>query len=343
VADARGREREQHLISRRILTDPADDLDGGARGGRSPGEVGAQPTCPDLLPDGLRDGTSDDDDHLVSLAVLQGVTGTSFESWNSSVRIVRSPISGDPCSPRLPGTHTRVQLSSRRPRTARRSGQSTVEFALVAPILLVLLVAIADFGRVFASGVVVEAAARNAAEVVAEEYIRNPPGDTVLPAAQRLAVPAPNPGTPSYYDDLATKAARSVCVEMRNLPNASYDATTGACPDWPVIRVCVHDQTANSANNHCGQPITPGFNASPPAECTSLPPPGDPTWDPSMSGGGMGSGGEPSRYVEVRVCYLFTTLLNVPVVPNSVLFQVTRIFTIACFQDPSAAGNNGSC
>ena len=225
----------------------------------------------------------------------------------------------------------------------RRNGQSTVEFALIAPILIVLLVAIADFGRVFASGVVVEAAARNAAEVVAEEYLRNPPGDPSLTTAQRLASPAPNPGNPSYYDALALKAAQSVCVEMRSLPNTSYVAATGACPNWPIIRVCVHDQTANNANNDCGQPITPGFNASPPAACDSMPPPGDSSWNPTMVGGGNGAGAEPSRYVEVRVCYLFTTLLNAPIVPNSVLFQRTRTFTIACFQDPSAAGNNGNC
>jgi TadE-like protein len=225
----------------------------------------------------------------------------------------------------------------------RTNGQSTVEFALIAPVLLLLLVGIADFGRVFTSGVVVEAAARNAAEVVAEEYVRNPPGDPLLTPAQRLAVPAPTPGNPSYYDDLALKAATAVCVEMRSLPNTSYIAATGTCPSWPLIRVCIHDQTVNNANNHCGHPITPGFDASPPAECDTLPPPGDPSWDPSMTGGGITPGGEPSRYVEVRVCYLFTTLLNVPAVPNSVLFQRTRMFTIACFQDPTAAGNNGSC
>jgi hypothetical protein len=217
-----------------------------------------------------------------------------------------------------------------------------VEFVLVAPILLFLLVGTADFGRVFASGVVVEAAARNAAEVVAEEYLRNPPGDPSLSAAQRLAVPAPTSGNQPYYDDLALKAAQTVCAEMRSLPNTTYSAGDGSCPTWPVVRVCVHDQSVNNSNNHCGNPITPGFDASPPSECDQLPPPGDPTWDPSMIGGG--TSGEPSRYVEVRVCYPFTTILNFPGVPNRILFQRTRMFTIACFQDPSAGtGNNGSC
>ncbi len=238
----------------------------------------------------------------------------------------------------------RFALARRRRGSARPiRGQSTAEFVLIAPILLLLLVAIADFGRVFATGIAVEAATRNAAEVVAEEYVRNPPGDPSTTAASRLAAPAPTSGSPSYYDDLASKAARTVCVELRNLPNTTYDSVDGSCPNWPIVRVCVHDQASNNANNHCGQSIS-GFDPSPPAECTTLPPPGDPSWDPSMTGGGNGPGGEPSRYVEVRVCYPFTTILNLPIVPSRILFQNARIFTIACFQDPSnGTGNSGSC
>ena len=91
-------------------------------------------------------------------------------------------------------------LRRHRPRSGT-NGQSMVEFALIVPILLALFVAIADFGRVFAAGVVIEAAARDAAELVAEEYLRNPPGDPALTASKRLASPAPDPGTPGYYDN----------------------------------------------------------------------------------------------------------------------------------------------
>lgn len=49
-------------------------------------------------------------------------------------------------------------------RPSRRSGQSVVEFALVLPILLLLLVGIADLGRLYASVVAVESAAREAAD-----------------------------------------------------------------------------------------------------------------------------------------------------------------------------------
>jgi len=50
-------------------------------------------------------------------------------------------------------------------------GQSLVEFALVVPILLVLFLAVADFGRVFAASIAVEAATRDAAEATANQYL----------------------------------------------------------------------------------------------------------------------------------------------------------------------------
>jgi hypothetical protein len=46
----------------------------------------------------------------------------------------------------------------------RQAGQALTEFALVAPILLLLVLAIADFGRIYVSMVSVEAAAREAAD-----------------------------------------------------------------------------------------------------------------------------------------------------------------------------------
>jgi len=55
--------------------------------------------------------------------------------------------------------------SARRPLQRRRhSGQSVVEFALVVPVLLLILLAIADFGRMYTSAVAVESAGREAAD-----------------------------------------------------------------------------------------------------------------------------------------------------------------------------------
>ena len=47
---------------------------------------------------------------------------------------------------------------------SRQRGQSVTEFALVVPLLLLVLIAIADFGRFYASAVAVESAAREAAD-----------------------------------------------------------------------------------------------------------------------------------------------------------------------------------
>ena len=57
----------------------------------------------------------------------------------------------------------------------RQRGQSLAEFALITPVLLMLVVTVADFGRVFATSVEVEAAARDAAEFAANDYVSNPP------------------------------------------------------------------------------------------------------------------------------------------------------------------------
>lgn len=46
----------------------------------------------------------------------------------------------------------------------RRSGQAVTEFAIIVPVLMIILLGIADFGRLFASAVAVEAAAREAAD-----------------------------------------------------------------------------------------------------------------------------------------------------------------------------------
>jgi Flp pilus assembly protein TadG len=63
-------------------------------------------------------------------------------------------------------------------------GQGLVEFALIAPILLLLVVAIADFGRLYNSMVAVEAAGREAADygsfksVNWDPSVGNPPTTT---------------------------------------------------------------------------------------------------------------------------------------------------------------------
>lgn len=52
----------------------------------------------------------------------------------------------------------------RRVRRALESGQSVVEFALIVPILIVLMVAIVDLARIYTTMLTIESAAREAAD-----------------------------------------------------------------------------------------------------------------------------------------------------------------------------------
>lgn len=210
-----------------------------------------------------------------------------------------------------------------------RRGQSLVEFGLVLPLLLVLFLGIADFGRVFHAGIVVEAAARNAAEIVAEEYRRNPPGGGTL------SEPAPMPGDPTfdpaYYDRLHELGARTACSEMRSLPSTTWDSVNQVCHiadadpethDWmPVMLICIHD----NADPVCEEAA---FGAViPDPECSSLLAP----ITPAMEGGT-----EESRYVEVRICYLFTTLVSLPILSiGDIWLQKDRVFTVADYPVPT--------
>lgn len=198
-----------------------------------------------------------------------------------------------------------------------RRGQTLVEFALLLPMLLVLLLGIADFGRVFQAGIVTEAAARNGAEAAAIERLRG--GQPVTP------------GDPTYYETLHRIASQAACAETRSLPNATYvpddPATTGvdeeACPGMPVIAVCVQDGN----DPYCGD-YAPGYTGTLPAECSIF-------GEPWVNGSGGITG---SHSVEVRLCYRFTTLFNLNVsLPlgwgltlGDVWLQRSRGFVVDC-------------
>lgn len=185
-------------------------------------------------------------------------------------------------------------------------------------MLLVLLLGVADFGRVFQAGIITEAAARNGAEAAALERLRS-------------GAPA-TPGNPDFYSNLHRIAAQAACGEARSLPSTTYvpddPATPGtdeeACPTMPVVAVCVHDGN----DPLCGN-TAPGFSGSVPEECTEI---RGGTWS-TASGGEVGS-----HSVEVRLCYRFTTLFSLNVsLPlgwgislGDVYLQRTRTFVVDC-------------
>lgn len=161
-------------------------------------------------------------------------------------------------------------------------GQSLVEFALVLPMLLVLLLGIADFGRVFAAGIALEATARNAAEAAAQEYVQRQRDD-------------PAPLTAADYDAIRAVAHRVACEEAATLPN---QAGTSPMCTMPITAVCVHDSLAGDAAD-CGE-----SSAAVPASCPAL-------LQPWTAANEQAAGTGPFlSYVEVRICYRFTTLMG---------------------------------
>lgn len=144
-------------------------------------------------------------------------------------------------------------------------------------MLLVLLLGIADFGRVFSAGIIVEAAARDGAEAAAQEYLQ---------LRRTAATP-----TAADYARIHDVALDAVCADADPLPN---QVASGASCTMPVTAVCIHDDPARLPGYACPQATgTPD-----PGTCSRI----AAAW-PSQWTGGLPS-------VEVRVCYRFTTLFN---------------------------------
>ncbi len=106
------------------------------------------------------------------------------------------------------------------PHKKHARGQSVVEFALVLPIMVVLLLAIVDFARIYTTMMTVESAAREAADF-----------GTTLGAGKwengALGVPR---------DETVSEMKRRACVASSSLPDYEDpdDPSTGACTNPDV-------------------------------------------------------------------------------------------------------------
>lgn len=142
--------------------------------------------------------------------------------------------------------------------------------------MLILLLAVADFGRLFAAGITIESATRTAAEVASAEY------------KHALTLPSID------YAAIHRSAWSSVCDEASSLPNATPGGGGVECNGLPT-RVCVHDdldtQCGNLYNGASGTAGCPSVAAVP-------------------TNAKAGSEAIPSKYVEVRVCYRFSTIFE---------------------------------
>jgi hypothetical protein len=183
---------------------------------------------------------------------------------------------------------------------------------MVLPIIFVLLLTVADVGRLFASGITIESAARTAAEVAAGDYL----------VELRLMPGSVPPLTPAGYDRVHHAAWQSICDEAASMPNATPGSGGSECDGLATI-VCVHD----GSDPGCGTV----YNAA-----------GSGTTGCSLVAAGTSNsqtgGTEASKYVEVRVCYRFTAFfaMDIPFLggklsPIAGNFYVERVrtFTVA--------------
>lgn len=201
-----------------------------------------------------------------------------------------------------------THLNRRRSTSDSRPGQSLVEFSLLLPVLLVILLGVADFGRVVQAGIVMESAAGAAAEAGAVEYLRE--------------VVREDPTFTPDYGQIREVAAQVACREANRLANSEPD-----CPDWPIIRVCVHDDAAGDPD--CGGAGSVGAAAIPDG-CPML----EEAWSAASNLPVAATDANPDprgAYVEVRTCYRFTTILPVneflPI--GEVFLQRQSTFTVA--------------
>ena len=163
------------------------------------------------------------------------------------------------------------------------------EFALVVPLLLVLMLTVVDFGRIFSAGITIESAARTAAETAAAQYLteltRVSPGAIAMDGYQRI------------HD----AAWQSVCDEASRLPNATPGSGGGPCVGLPTV-VCVHD----NADPLCAAAYNDSGGI--PGGCSNE--------DVASRPGNAQSAESLAQtwpYVEVRVCYRFSSVLRLQI------------------------------
>jgi TadE-like protein len=185
--------------------------------------------------------------------------------------------------------------SARGMREAFRRGQVLVEFALLAPLLVVIVLAFADFGRAYAAGTTLDSAARDGAKAVADEYAQ---------IARRGEA-----FSGSDYRGLHSLAAETVCSETRALDR--HDGSSPACAVQTAV--CIHDQ----ADPYCGLEADAAV-----AACSDL----HASWD--LARERLTTGRNDAVYVEVRSCYRFTTLVHLayPWLPFGWQFSVGDIY-----------------
>ncbi len=128
----------------------------------------------------------------------------------------------------------------------RERGQSVVEFALVLPLMVFVLLAIVDFARVYTTLVSVESAAREAADF----------GTTLGAGKWQAGAPA---------DSTEAEMRRRACIAASDLPgyaDPDSDPATGNCTN-PSLAYCM----TTSVGGPCA-PVDPSAGCEDPLRAT---------------------------------------------------------------------------
>ena len=154
-------------------------------------------------------------------------------------------------------------------------GQALVEFALVIPLILFLVLAVGDFGRIYTSLVAVEAAAREAADLGAfnpgnwnTDLSSTNPGQAVVKlqqlacssaASSHLEGYAEPPGTVNHAT--CTNPTLTCTLERQGqvaADCATYNVGAGGCGDTATDPPCVvHVQLAYQFDTLIRAPVLP--------------------------------------------------------------------------------------
>ena len=159
-------------------------------------------------------------------------------------------------------------------------GQALVEFALVIPLILFLVLAVGDFGRIYTSLVAVEAAAREAADLGAFN-----------PSNWNTDLSSTNPGQAVVkLQQLACSSAASSHLEGYAEPPGTVNHATCTNPTL----TCTLERQGQVA-----------------ADCATY---------SVGAGGCGDTATDPPCVVHVQLAYQFDTLIRAPVLPTTITF-----------------------
>ena len=194
-----------------------------------------------------------------------------------------------------------------RPADRRRraqAGQSFVEFVLVIPIMLLIALAVGDFGRVYATAIAVEAAARSAADYAAFDDL----------AASHFY--EPSAGVVDATDETRRKALRRACAAVSNLPSYKPDVAAH-CED-------AASRCTAAPGSFCQLVVVDRRSTQPFLSTCGI------DFDQQDSTCGW--------VVHVTVNWDFHTVLNVPPLPSTVSFAQERVFAISALPGGTPPG-----